>query len=92
MLLPVDFPAWWWLAVTRRPAVGLLLVRTVDVERLKRLLQGAVAIQRDLRLKPYEHERIRLSVEEACRKGKELEEWLDDVLFIVESELHNPRP
>lgn len=65
-------------------------MKSVDVERLRRLLQGAIAIQRDLRLKPYEHERIRLSVEEACRKGKELEEWLDDVLFIVESELYHP--
>lgn len=60
-----------------------------DLERLHGLLKGAQQIQKGLKLKPYQHERIRLSVEEAVRKGAELEQWIDDVIFIVENELYH---
>lgn len=60
-------------------------MRFTDVERLRETREMVAALKKRFGLAPYQISELSLPVGEAIRLASELDDWVEDAIFIAES-------
>lgn len=60
-------------------------MRAVDLDRLREVPAMVAAVKKRLGLAPYQIPELGLSIGEANRAASELDQWVEDAIYVAES-------